>query len=120
MIKIAKELLSLETPIGDEENGHLSDFIEGQGPLENWISVSHAARGKARPTMRSRRQSGRRGRHRCRAVARYPRRPLSRSRPVRAENLNPDILVMQPASQGVRHDASDLLNQARDRSILVQ
>ena len=38
------ELLSLETPIGDEENGHLSDFIEGQGPLENWISVSHVAR----------------------------------------------------------------------------
>jgi hypothetical protein len=29
---------------GDEENGHLSDFIEGQGPLENWISVSHVAR----------------------------------------------------------------------------
>jgi DNA-directed RNA polymerase sigma subunit (sigma70/sigma32) len=32
VIKIAKKLLSLETPIGDEENGHLSDFIEGQGP----------------------------------------------------------------------------------------
>jgi DNA-directed RNA polymerase sigma subunit (sigma70/sigma32) len=34
VIKIANELLSLGTPIGDEENGHLSDFIEGQGPLE--------------------------------------------------------------------------------------
>ena len=42
------------------------------------------------------------------------------SRPVRAENLNPDVLVMQPANQGVRHDASDLLNRARDRRILIQ
>ncbi len=25
--------------------------------------------------------------------------------PVRAENLNPDVLVMQPAKQGVRHRA---------------
>ena len=32
-----------------------------------------------------------------------------------AENLNPQILVMQPANQGVRYDASDLLNRARDR-----
>jgi len=39
---------------------------------------------------------------------------------VRAENLNPDVLVMQPANQGVRHDASDLLNRARERRILVQ
>jgi hypothetical protein len=39
---------------------------------------------------------------------------------VRAENLNPDVLVMQPANPGVRHDASDLLNRGRDRSILVQ
>jgi len=36
---------------------------------------------------------------------------------VRAENLNPDVLVMQPANKGVRHDASDLLNRARDRRI---
>jgi len=35
-------------------------------------------------------------------------------------NLNPDVLVMQPAKQGVRHDAPDLLNRARDRRILVQ
>jgi hypothetical protein len=39
---------------------------------------------------------------------------------VRAENLNPDVLVMQPANHGVRHDASDLLNRARERRILVQ
>ena len=31
-MKIAKEPLFLETPIGDEENGNFSDFIEGQGP----------------------------------------------------------------------------------------
>ena len=54
-------------------------------------------------------------------------RQLARSRAnrehqgtVRAENLNPQILVMQPANQGVRYDASDLLNRARDRRILVQ
>jgi hypothetical protein len=40
--------------------------------------------------------------------------------PVRAENLSPDVLVMQPADHGVRHDTSDLLNRARDRRILVQ
>jgi len=28
-VKIAKEPLFLETPIGDEENGNFSDFIEG-------------------------------------------------------------------------------------------
>jgi hypothetical protein len=28
-----------------------------------------------------------------------------------AENLNPDVLVMQPANQGVRHDASEPLNR---------
>jgi len=39
---------------------------------------------------------------------------------VRAENLSPDVLVMQPADHGVRHDTSDLLNRARDRRILVQ
>ena len=27
-------------------------------------------------------------------------------------NLNPDLLVMQPANQGVRHDAFNLLNRA--------
>ena len=28
ILKIAKEPLSLETPIGDEEDSHLGDFIE--------------------------------------------------------------------------------------------
>jgi hypothetical protein len=37
---------------------------------------------------------------------------VAQSTVVRAENLNPDVLVMQPANQGVRHDASDLLNRA--------
>ena len=30
VLKVAKEPLSLETPIGDEENSHLGDFIEDQ------------------------------------------------------------------------------------------
>jgi hypothetical protein len=40
--------------------------------------------------------------------------------PVRAENLNPDVLEMPPADQGMRHDATDPLNRARDRRIFVQ
>jgi hypothetical protein len=38
---------------------------------------------------------------------------------VRAENLNPDVLVMQPANQGVRYDASDLLNRAKGRVVSI-
>ena len=36
------------------------------------------------------------------------------------ENLNPDVVVMQSAKDGMRFDASDRLNWARDRRILVQ
>jgi DNA-directed RNA polymerase sigma subunit (sigma70/sigma32) len=32
-LKIAKELISLETPIGDEEDSHLGDFIEDQNAV---------------------------------------------------------------------------------------
>jgi DNA-directed RNA polymerase sigma subunit (sigma70/sigma32) len=40
------ELLSLETPIGDEENGHLSDFIEGKAPwrIGSALRMRRAAR----------------------------------------------------------------------------
>jgi len=31
VLKIAKEPLSMETPIGDDENAHLGDFIADQG-----------------------------------------------------------------------------------------
>jgi len=53
-------------------------------------------------------------------VRRFGYCPFRKFHPVRAENLNPDVLVMQPAKRGVRHDAPDLLNRARDRRILVQ
>jgi RNA polymerase primary sigma factor len=33
VLKIAKEPISLETPIGDEEDSHLGDFIEDKGAL---------------------------------------------------------------------------------------
>jgi tripartite-type tricarboxylate transporter receptor subunit TctC len=52
--------------------------------------------------------------------ARSPIKSLENLIAVRAENLNPDVLVMQPANQDMRHDASDPLNRARDRRILVQ
>ena len=36
------------------------------------------------------------------------------------ENLNPDVMVMKPAKDGVRFDASGPLNRARDRCIFIQ
>ena len=40
--------------------------------------------------------------------------------PVCTENLDSDVLMMQPADQGMRHNSSDPLNWARDRRILSQ
>ncbi len=45
VLKIAKEPISLETPIGEEEDSHLGDFIEDKSitsPSENVISVNLA------------------------------------------------------------------------------
>jgi hypothetical protein len=39
---------------------------------------------------------------------------------VRTEKLDSDVLVMKPADQGMRHDAANPLNRARDRRIFVQ
>jgi hypothetical protein len=36
------------------------------------------------------------------------------------KNLDSDVLMMQPANQGIRHNASNPLNWARDRRILSQ
>jgi hypothetical protein len=36
------------------------------------------------------------------------------------ENLDSDVLMMQPADQGIRHNASNPPNRARDRRILSQ
>ena len=41
------------------------------------------------------------------------------ARGVCTEKLDSDVLVMKPANQGMRHDASNPLNWARDRRILV-
>src|SRR5262245_14180452 len=40
--------------------------------------------------------------------------------PVRTENSDSGVLVMKPPDQGMRHDATDPLNRARDRRIFVQ
>jgi hypothetical protein len=39
---------------------------------------------------------------------------------VRTENSDSGVLVMKPADQGLRHDATNPLNWARDRRIFVQ
>ena len=42
IIKIAQEPVSLETPIGEEEDSHLGDFIEDEGALAPDEAASHA------------------------------------------------------------------------------
>ena len=47
VLKIAKEPISLETPVGDEEDSHLGDFIEDKNavqPLDSAIYVSLRAK----------------------------------------------------------------------------
>ena len=41
VLKIAKEPISLETPIGEEEDSHLGDFIEDRGALAPAEAASH-------------------------------------------------------------------------------
>jgi hypothetical protein len=56
------------------------------------------------------------------AASEFPSRriEISDSRTVCTEKLDSDVLVMKPADQGMRHDATDPLNRARDRRIFVQ
>ena len=41
IIKVSQEPVSLETPIGEEEDSHLGDFIEDQGTLAPAEAASH-------------------------------------------------------------------------------
>jgi RNA polymerase primary sigma factor len=46
VLKIAQEPISLETPIGEEEDSHLGDFIEDKGavsPLEAFVGINLGA-----------------------------------------------------------------------------
>ncbi len=47
VMKIAKEPISLETPIGDEEDGHLGDFIEDKNAI---VPVDAAVRSNLKET----------------------------------------------------------------------
>jgi RNA polymerase primary sigma factor len=43
VLKIAKEPISMETPIGDDEDSHLGDFIEDtnvESPIENTVNIN--------------------------------------------------------------------------------
>ena len=40
VLKIAKEPISLETPIGDEEDSQLGDFIEDKVLFSHWMRLS--------------------------------------------------------------------------------
>jgi RNA polymerase primary sigma factor len=41
IIKVSQEPVSLETPVGEEEDSHLGDFIEDQGALAPNEAASH-------------------------------------------------------------------------------
>jgi RNA polymerase primary sigma factor len=41
VLKIAQEPISLETPIGEEEDSHLKDFIEDRGAVSPVDAVMH-------------------------------------------------------------------------------
>ena len=41
IMKVAQDPVSLETPIGEEEDSHLGDFIEDQGALAPSDAASH-------------------------------------------------------------------------------
>ena len=47
ILKIAKEPISLETPIGEEEDSHLGDFIEDKATLSPADSMVHASLSEA-------------------------------------------------------------------------
>ena len=47
VLKIAKEPISLETPIGDEEDSHLGDFIEDKNAVQ---PIDAAIQGNLRET----------------------------------------------------------------------
>ena len=49
VLKIAKEPISLETPIGDEEDSHLGDFIEDKNAVSRWMPRSRRTCAKAHP-----------------------------------------------------------------------
>ena len=97
VLKIAKEPISLETPIGEEEDSHLGDFIEDKSissPVESRSSPTTSRTAPARSSRRSRRAkrrscacasaSARRATTRSKRSARTSRSPASasaRSRP---------------------------------------
>ena len=57
VLKIAQEPISLETPIGEEEDSHLGDFIEDKqvvSPVESIIGLSRCASRPTRSSTRSR------------------------------------------------------------------
>ena len=47
ILKIAKEPISLETPIGEEEDSHLGDFIEDKNTLSPADNMVNASLGEA-------------------------------------------------------------------------
>ena len=79
VLKIAKEPISLETPIGEEEDSHLGDFIEDKSVVVARARVVISNNLEDRPAACSRRS--RRARRRCCACASASaRRATTRSR----------------------------------------
>jgi hypothetical protein len=98
------------------ETGRADMLRSGTAALKHAVRHSSAAetawpsRDTRRTTQNPKVATGGTPRHSCLSFPQIDE--WSRNTPVRAENLDSDVLVMQPANQGVRHDASDLLNRA--------
>ena len=39
VLKIAKEPISMESPVGDDEDSHLGDFIEDENARSHWMRL---------------------------------------------------------------------------------
>ena len=66
VMKIAKEPISLETPIGDEEDSHLGDFIEDKNAI---LPIDAAIQSNLRERRRACWPRSRRARNACCACA---------------------------------------------------
>jgi RNA polymerase primary sigma factor len=81
VLKIAKEPISLETPIGDEEDSHLGDFIEDKNASSRWMPPFRRTSRNGHP--RSRQPDAARGARAAHALRhRHEHRPhAGRGRP---------------------------------------
>ena len=60
VLKIAKEPISMETPVGDDEDSHLGDFIEDHGRFHGELATSEGLKEATRSVLGDSRRAKRR------------------------------------------------------------